>query len=258
MGSRDLKNKPLVEAIFEVHWNLQAKAPGVNIDPHYKLLLGRFYDRVRQLYPVHEALPQSGIPDELVGNLVQHRFRSAKDEWPLLQIGPGVVACNETAKYTWPNFKKQAVACFGALREAYPAVEALKIESLLLRYIDAVEFDYNNEDVFAFLREKMKVNVALPGELFEPGKVTPGPSGFLWQCTFNCAAPKSVFMLRFATGTKGTSPALVWETMVQSQGEAVPAMPGGLESWLDAAHWITDDWFFKLIDGELERRFNGG
>jgi uncharacterized protein (TIGR04255 family) len=34
-------------------------------------------------------------------------------------------------------------------------------------------------------------------------------------------------------------------------------MPNDFEKWLDAAHAVTDDWFFKLIDGELERRFSG-
>jgi uncharacterized protein (TIGR04255 family) len=34
-------------------------------------------------------------------------------------------------------------------------------------------------------------------------------------------------------------------------------MPKGFANWIDAAHAITDDWFFKLIEGELERRFSG-
>jgi hypothetical protein len=38
---RILKNKPLVEAIFEIRWELQELAPGVKRDPHYKVLIGR-------------------------------------------------------------------------------------------------------------------------------------------------------------------------------------------------------------------------
>jgi hypothetical protein len=32
-------------------------------------------------------------------------------------------------------------------------------------------------------------------------------------------------------------------------------MVGGFGGWIDAAHEITDEWFFKLIEGELERSF---
>jgi uncharacterized protein (TIGR04255 family) len=61
----------------------------------------------------------------------------------------------------------------------------------------------------------------------------------------------------FATGRKEDKPAILWETTVQSVDDDVPAMPDGFAAWFDAAHEITDDWFFKLIEGELERRFEG-
>ena len=42
---RDLPNKPLVEAIFEFRWALQSNPAGGH-DPGFRILLGRFYDRV--------------------------------------------------------------------------------------------------------------------------------------------------------------------------------------------------------------------
>jgi len=63
--------------------------------------------------------------------------------------------------------------------------------------------------------------------------------------------------VRFATGKRKDIPAIVWDTTVESAGDDLPAMPRNFESWLDAAHDITDDWFFKMIEGELERRFSG-
>jgi uncharacterized protein (TIGR04255 family) len=35
-------------------------------------------------------------------------------------------------------------------------------------------------------------------------------------------------------------------------------MPASFSKWLDEAHDLTDEWFFKMIEGELERRFAGG
>lgn len=99
MSQANLANPPLVEALVEVRWELDSPAPGVSLDPNYKILLGRFYDRVRADYPFHEQLPMSLAPDELTGYQVQHRFRLAADAWPLVQLGPGILSLNDTAAY---------------------------------------------------------------------------------------------------------------------------------------------------------------
>ena len=36
--AKELKNKPLVEAILEIRWKLRGASPGPQTDPHYKLL----------------------------------------------------------------------------------------------------------------------------------------------------------------------------------------------------------------------------
>lgn len=87
MMRKILKNKPLVEAIFELRWNLQEPSPGMRVDPHYKLLIGRLYDKLNDEYPFHEQLPTATMPDEIAGYVVRHRFRKDKDKWPLIQIG---------------------------------------------------------------------------------------------------------------------------------------------------------------------------
>jgi len=38
MPRKPLKNKPLIEAIFEFRWELQEQTPGMKVDPHYKIL----------------------------------------------------------------------------------------------------------------------------------------------------------------------------------------------------------------------------
>jgi uncharacterized protein (TIGR04255 family) len=109
MPSKILKNKPLVEAIIEVRWQLKSPNPGIQIDPHYKILLGRLYDKVVQKYPEHEQLPTASMPDEVTGQMVHHRFRNGGNDWPLLQVGPGIFTLNDTHKYTWEDFRARAV-----------------------------------------------------------------------------------------------------------------------------------------------------
>ncbi len=257
MPSRILKHKPLVEAILEVKWALASAAPNMLIDPHYKLLLGRLYERLSSDYPEHEQLPSAMIPDEMSAHVVQHRFRSAADGWPLVQVGPGVMTVNETDKYTWDDFRSRCIAAVQKLHDAHPRRDDFRIDSLNLRYIDAVDFDFRSQDVYGFLREKMGVLVELPKSLFSNNAIQPLPSHFIWQSTFSCDSPASVITVRFATGKRDDLPVLLWETMINTASPEVPGLPDGFAAWLDAAHTITDDWFFTLIEGELERRFSG-
>ncbi len=257
MANKELKNKPLVEAILEIRWKLVKQGPGYETDSHYKLLLGRLFDRVQSEYPEHEQLASANVPDELVGHVVQHRFRVAKNKWPLVQVGPGVLTVNSTADYTWSDFRPRALAAVQKLYQAHPKVADLEPTNLILRYIDAIEFDYVQENAFSFLRDKLKLDVSLPRNLFGETGVEERPHTFTWQSAFKCEMPKGIVNARFASGRKDGAPAIVWETTVHSGGQDLPDMPDQFERWLDAAHTITDDWFFKLIEGELERRFSG-
>ena len=255
--TRELKYKPLVEAILEVRWMLQGTPPGPQVDPHYKLLLGRLFDRMITDYPEHEQLPAANIPDELVGHVVQHRFRVAANSWPLVQIGPGVFTVNSTADYKWLDFRPRVLSATAKLYDAHPKVGDLKITNLILRYIDAVDFDYVGDNVFGFLRDKLKMNISLPESLFISTGGQNKPNKLVCQYSFKCEKPQGLINIRFATGQKSHTPAVVWETAVETTGEDLPEMPKAFEGWLDAAHKITSDWFFKMIEGELERRFSG-
>jgi uncharacterized protein (TIGR04255 family) len=255
--AKELKNKPLVEAILEVKWNLQGAPPAPQVDPHYKLLLGRLFDRMLKDYPEHQQLPSANVPDELVGHVVQHRFRVAANSWPLVQVGPGVFTINSTADYKWPDFRPRVLSAIEKLYDAHPKVEDLKITNLILRYIDAVDFDFGVGNTFEFLRDKLKLNVSLPDNLFKDTSVENKPNSLIWQCSFKCKKPKGFINIRFATGQSDNTAAVGGETTVDSAGEDLPEMPNGFEAWIEAAHELTDDWFFKMIEGELERRFSG-
>lgn len=255
--AKELKHKPLIEAIMEVRWKLQGSPPAPQVDPHYKLLLGRLFDRMLKDYPEHEPLPAANVPDEFVGHVVQHRFRVAPNSWPLIQIGPGIFTVNSTDDYRWAEFRPRVSAAIGKLYDAHPKVGELRITNLILRYIDAVEFDFEADNAFEFLRDKLKLAVTLPDNFFEGTGVEKKPNGFIWQSSFKSRTPRGFINIRFATGQKGNVPALVWETTVEAAGDDLPVMPRAFEAWFDAAHQLTDDWFFKIIEGELERRFSG-
>lgn len=257
MSKKELKNKPLVEAILEIRWELKGDVPGPQIDPHYKLLLGRLFDRMIDEYREHEQLPTANIPDEMASHVIQHRFRVAMNSWPLIQVGPGIFTINSTDDYKWTDFRPRVLSAIHKLYDAHPKVEDLKISNIILRYIDAVDFDYSQNKSFDFLKDQLKLNISLPENLFENAYIDEKPSSFTFQSSFRSKKPKGIITIRFATGKKKNVPSIIWETTVESIGEDLPEMPKKFEIWLDEAHDITDDWFFKMIEGELERRFSG-
>ena len=104
----------------------------------------------------------------------------------------------------------------------------------------------------------MNVSVGLPESLFSDNAIRPTPNHFTWESAYRCTAPKASVVVRFATGRKREQPALLWETMVHTRGADVPEFPERFAPWIDDAHTITDEWFFKLIEGELEERFSSG
>jgi len=257
MGRKILKNKPLVEAIFELRWELQGKNNERNIDPYYKILIGRIYERVKDKYPFPEQLPTATMPDEIAGYVVQHRFRKGKGEWPLIQIGPGIITLNDTDGYMWEDFEDRIYNdVIKNLFEVYPEPESnLKINSLLLRYIDGLNFDYSKNDIFTFLKEKMKTNIEIHKELLNDTGVNKLPLGFDLKFSFPSTKPKGFLHLRFVRGKKEDADALIWETQVQLKRNEVLNSKNEIIKWIKEAHELTDNWFFEMIEGELLRRF---
>lgn len=256
MKRKPLDNPPLVEAIVELRWALEKGSDSdTQVDPDYSLFPGRLSEKVKNSYPVHEALPAANIPDELTPYLVKHRFRAQAEGWPLIQVGPGVLTVNETRNYdTYDSFRPKATEIISILYELRPDLPP--ITSIMLRYIDAVNFDYFQQDLIEFLRNEMGITLTLPESLFDDHDIARNPVKFNWRSTFTCKNPSADILLGITTGKIQESPAIIWEHVVQSNELQVPQMPAGFEGWLDSAHAITDNWFFKLIESGLQRRFH--
>jgi uncharacterized protein (TIGR04255 family) len=255
---RDLKNKPLVEAALEIQWQLHGQGTGViKADPHYKMLLGRFYERLMDTYPIHETLPAAALPESMAAYSPQHLFRVGPAQWPAVQIGPGILSVHERDEYSWKDFVWRCVETASKLVDAYPRPAELKVELLRLRYLDAVAFDFTQENLLDFLRDKFKSTAQLPSDLFQDRHVQPQPISFSWQASFREDTPPGTISVRFSTGERQAKPAILWETVVESVGKEVPQIPRDFQTWLQEAHELSSDWFFKLIAGELEKNFAG-
>lgn len=251
---KELKNKPLIEAIFELKWDLQDLPNGGKGDPNYRILVGMLYEKLNQDYPFIEPLETASMPDEMVAHIVQNRFRVDEQKWPLMQIGPGIITINDTENYKWEDFEERILKVVSTFIDIYPNPQNLNINSISLRYINAIG-DFNNSDnMIQFLKEKMHTNVEFHEKLFENTGVRAEPLGFDFKTTFKSINPEGAVMLRFAKGEFEDVSKLVMETMVISIGEDIPNKDE-IQEWIKKAHTLTDDWFFKIIEGELEKRF---
>jgi len=126
---------------------------------------------------------------------------------------------------------------------------------VVLRYIDAIAFDFEKENIFNFLKEQMKTSLNLYPNLFEGTGVKEQPLSLDLITSFVSTKPKGAVNLRFVRGKMKESDALIWETAVESTPEDVPKVQNEIVDWIKEAHDLTDDWFFKLIEGDLLRRF---
>jgi len=43
--------------------------------------------------------------------------------------------------------------------------------------------------------------------------------------------------------------------MLKSKDDDIVDMPNRFEQWLDSAHELIGNWFWKLIEGDLEKEF---
>lgn len=259
MTAKKLKNAPLIEAIFELRWELSKKPDGRQFDPHHKILLGIIYEKVKDDYPFHEQLPSADVPEGFANYIVQHRFRTDKDGWPLIQLGPGIITLNDTGRYSWTDFKERIEKVLKVLFDADPKFIEIIPDRLILRYVNAIEFDFGKNKVLDFLKKEMKLNFNIDNKLFKATNVDDQPSSFNLISSFPSLQPKGEIQLKFSRGKKKNGEvkdALGWDMIVQSTGVDVPKDESGILKWIDSAHDLVECWFFGIVDGDLRKSFD--
>lgn len=247
---RPLAKKPLIEAIFELRWNI----PSAEGDPNYSLFIGRLFDRLEKEYPYYENLPASLIPAQIAGQIAQHRFRTVKNGWPLIQVGPGLVTVNDTDNYTWKDFGDRIKSVIDKVYEAYPDKEAFAIDKLLLRYLDGFELD-EEENMLEFLNANLKTKISYPTQLFDDVPIENKPTEIRVRSAYLVESPKGTIDIAIGSGRHRKKKRILMDIQFFSGRDELPEMPEGFNNWIEEAHKLTDDWFFKLIEGDFEKRF---
>ena len=258
---KTLESPPLVEALLEIKWDLQEITPGVFRDPGFSVAHLKFYEQVKADFGFIEPLPSLQVPDELTAYINKYRYRVGEGQWPLVQIGPGIATLNFTSPYDWESFLQRARKLIPDLLTAYEGFN-LTFSSVLLRFINAEPFDYENQDLLKFMEENLNTKFYPPVGPQTTSTIR-GIKGANWALQYELVQLQGTGVLRFSTGVgpEGTK-SVIWEQLIQSTGDQVP-QPDGKENaeiinWLRLAHDIIEEWFLSITKGKLLEKYTGG
>ena len=147
-----LTNAPLKEVIFEIHWEGEKDEMKRTTDPEFDLVQGRFASLVKDVTPFHIRLGTAAEFDK-----PRHQYWKAENQWPVVQHGPGVLIVNEIEEnYTWDSFLNQTVK--KVIKRFHKAIEKpIRINKILLQYIDVENVDSNES--FEFVKKSLKTEL---------------------------------------------------------------------------------------------------
>ena len=252
-----LLNPPLLEAIFELRWELQGDPQTSRYrDPSYPMMYGRLYEKFKKEFPKNEDLQSTQMHPEATPFVVRHRLRKEDGGWPLVQVGPGILTLNEAKDYSWSKFSQMASEMVEAISDLYPPGDfPLNFIKAELRFVNGIHFDPTRSPSLAWMRDKLHTTVQLPERLFSFEGLKEQAIGFGLNVALPLDSISGVVALSTNLGQVDNMPAFITQTMIQSVGESAPQDRRGFEVWLDEAHRAAEHVFLSLCDGDLIRQF---
>jgi uncharacterized protein (TIGR04255 family) len=264
-----LANAPLAEVVFELRWELQrGPLPGpTDFDPMLVPLLANF----------SAAMDAAGFPrsqdfshPQQTGpyGVVRRFFKDTESPFPIMQIGAGIFATNESAQYEWKTFKAQVLFGLKVLLKCYPIKYgfSLRPNYLELRYIDVFDKTVlGSSGIFQFTETGTSLKFELPQMLDDKGVFWGNPSGRFSFARGLRERKDSVFSVDLATGRNNDTKEDVirMESKVTSSGRGVPvlntdrAFIAQMGKWLEYSHGITSPFFKDFILPDVMKKFRG-
>jgi uncharacterized protein (TIGR04255 family) len=240
MSSAKLKNAPLKEVIFELHWECTTDNNGVPYDAGFDLSQGKFAEKLKSTYPLHRKLIPEGALVKLFG-VPMHQYWKGEFIWPVVQHGQGMIAVNEVEQgYEWEfSYKPVVVETIHQLIASYE--EELSFNRTKLQYIDA--WDLNGVSPTEFIAHHLQTEISnaydLPGHL----------KSINIQQNFELQ-DGSIMSLNIANGinNQNQQPSVIWTTTVERQSKM---SMDEVVAWLESAHTATSSMFKKMLNPEF-------
>jgi uncharacterized protein (TIGR04255 family) len=254
-----LLHPPLVEAIFELRWELKTDPEtGRMRDPSYPMMYGRLYERLKKDFPFVEDLPSNQAHPEATPFIPRHRLRKEKNGYPLLQVGPGILTVNDVKDgYSWHSYKVLILRLVECIIELFPEETPLNFVKCEMRYVNAIRFDLSRESPLSFLAEKLHTKIELDPAISILNKLNERPNAVALNLAYALEKPIGNLALQMQLGQVEGKPAYILQSLVQSHGELVPAELESFMGWLEDAHEVSLNCFHTLCKGTLMEKFMG-
>lgn len=240
----------LNEAIFEYHWqiphlaNSQGEVTGPEIDLPFDLLIGKFYDAVKEYYPYFEKLLY------VTGNHCPHcRFWTGLNNiYPVLQLGPGLMTVNTLGDiYSWKEYRECILHAVNILQNTFPEINnsagkvTLKPAVLVLKYLNNFEHHPLAANTFTVMRKKMGVGIDVNiDNLFPADSVESIPADVFFRTNFASTNPFGNVNINIGTGvSNGKVPGICTDISIASDGKVL-GLETSLEKWIDSAHVLLE------------------
>jgi uncharacterized protein (TIGR04255 family) len=269
-SSDRLPNAPLVEVVFEMRWELQTGPDGEQIlhsDPGLVSLVENFSKRAKKL-KFSFARDMSHPLQTFPYGVVRRFFRNAESPFPILQVGQGILASNESSQYEWKSFKAQSLLALRTLFQSYPKMDffTLRPNQLELRYIDVFDKTIlGHASLFPFLDQGTSIKLGLP-PMMKNKKLLRGNSVGRFNFQSELKDRKSSHLL-FEVGSGknlvSDEDIIRMETKIVSKADGVPSFENAASFvkdvgiWLEFAHGITSPLFKQVIIGDVMAKFEG-
>lgn len=249
---------PLIEAIFEIHWELQREPETRRFrDPSYPMLYGRLYEKFKKEFSVIEDLPSTQVHPETSPYVVRHRMRKEKNGHPLIQIGPGVATINEAKGYSWESFQSLILQLVEAINELYPHSSfPLHLMKCEMRFLNAIPIELSKENPLAFLAEKLHIKVDMDPDLLLFNQLQDPALAVNLNIAYPLRKPMGNLALSAQLANADGKSAYILQTLIQSGGEWMPEI-SGFDLWTEEAHAAACNCFLALCKGRLMEKFCG-
>jgi uncharacterized protein (TIGR04255 family) len=200
------------------------------------------------------------------GHTISKRFYLAPDcEFPILQIGPGIFAANQSSDYEWNSFKKLVIDGVRAVLSSYPSQPAhfpLTPTHLELRYVDAFDRSLvGTTDIVQFLKVGTRMRIELPEFLRDASAFAGDLTGRVLLQRRLKKRKESQFNFDLGSGSRKGEKILRLETKVVTMDSGVPKLRkqatflNELGNWLEFAHDVTSPCFKSLVTDDLMKKF---
>jgi uncharacterized protein (TIGR04255 family) len=247
---KKLPNAPLKEVIFELFWSLDYDQNGFPVDNNaFGLAKGKFSTLIEDDFKHLDYL----LPDNIVlPQQVALRFWKDKNIYPVIQIGMGVIAVNDTEKnYVWEDtYKPLVLKAIENLEKSY-RFKNLNYNKVRLKYIDSVDIsDEEYANVRTFIKEKLNLNI-------ENGFSVQGISKDINVSQSFLLEDGSNFVLSVNTGfnQQNQQNAIVWSLEVSKTGQIATQE---ISDWLEIAHEKTSSTFKNMLNPSFYDSFITG